>query len=90
MNITSSHARAVIAYDITVNVKASSGEYIREVRVKINGEPMATESIPVSTCTTWVRSYPQKGDYPGTTRLHVTATNDKGQSEDYLETWGPV
>ena len=90
MVIASTHMRGVIAWNITVNVKAAAGEYIKEVRVQVNGEPMITEPIQVSTCTTWVRAYPQKGDYPGTTRLHVTATNDKGQSEDYLETWGPV
>ena len=90
MLLSSSHSRGAIAWDISVSVKASAGEFIREVRVRINGEPMTSEPIQTSSCTTWIRTYPQRGDYPGTTRLQVTATNDKGQSEDYLETWGPA
>ncbi len=89
MNITSTHARSVIAWDITVNVKAVAGEFIRDVRVEVNGFKMDFEPINTSDCTTWVRTYSQKGDYPGTTKLHVTTTNDKGKTESYLETWGP-
>lgn len=88
MQISSTHARSPArAYDITVTVKADGTERIKAVRVAVNGFAMDHEPIDAANCVTWVRTYSQQGDYPGTTKLVVTAPNSLDHAIDYVETW---
>jgi hypothetical protein len=75
-----------LGWDISASAKAGKGEKIARARIIVNDFPEYDETLdpPVSN---WQEQLSQQGEYPGTNKVRVVITDDKGEETDSLDSW---
>lgn len=87
MQINISHTKnTLIGWDVDVKVQAGSGEQIAAVDIRINEMPEQPEALE-DGLTAWETELKQKGVYPGSNRVVVTATDQDGNATRSEQRW---
>jgi hypothetical protein len=75
-----------IGWDITVSVKAGSGEAISAVEVFVNGLSRWSENFNPPT-SQLQKLLTQQGQYPGDNKAEVRVTDSKGRQTSTYNEW---
>jgi hypothetical protein len=75
-----------IGWDITVSVKAGSGEAISAVEVLVNGFSCWSENFNPPT-NQLLKVLTQQGQYPGDNKAEVRVTDSKGKQTSAYDEW---
>ncbi len=87
MKISISHARnPLLGWDIDVGVQAETGQKIGEVQVRINDVTEAQDQ-PGDGLDSWEQMFRQKGIYPGSNKVEVSASDQNGNETRAEQKW---
>lgn len=88
MKFTLSYARALLGYNIDVQINAEDGEEIGQVSVLLDGSELSDETLPTPSVS-YQRTYLQVGTFSphADHTLEVLATDGKGNQRTAIREW---
>jgi hypothetical protein len=86
MNVTITHTRAIVGWNITVSVTAGDKETIAHVQTLVNGFSQDDQDVD-PPAKSWSNELKQQGDYPEENTAEVTVTDGDGGTTTWDSKW---